>query len=160
MSRNEDKTCRELIEPALTTAGWNFDRQLPLGPGPVNIAEGSMYDPSQRLILDYLLRFGHIPLAVLEAKAETEPAADGIQQGQRYAGRLAASIGDELVATNHDVAALRESILRDAFAGKLVPHDPSDEPAAVLLERIRADRDAAERRTAPRTKSRRRAPHA
>jgi type I restriction enzyme R subunit len=88
MSRNEDRTCRELIEPPLTAAGWALDRQLPLGPGPVNIADGALYDASQKLVLDYLLRFGHIPLAVLEAKAETEPASDGIQQGQRNARRL------------------------------------------------------------------------
>jgi type I restriction enzyme S subunit len=37
-------------------------------------------------------------------------------------------------------AALRQSILKDAFAGKLVPQDPSDEPAAELLARIRASR--------------------
>jgi len=32
---------------------------------------------------------------------------------------------------------LRQSILKRAFAGRLVPQDPSDEPAAKLLERIR-----------------------
>ena len=37
-------------------------------------------------------------------------------------------------------AALRQSILKDAFAGKLVPQDPTDEPAADLLARIRATR--------------------
>ena len=37
---------------------------------------------------------------------------------------------------------LRQSILKQAFSGKLVPHDPADEPASVLLERIRADREA------------------
>ena len=35
---------------------------------------------------------------------------------------------------------LRQSILKKAFEGKLVPQDPSDEPAERLLERIRADR--------------------
>ena len=37
-------------------------------------------------------------------------------------------------------AALRQSTLRDAFAGRLVPQDPSDEPAADLLARIRAEK--------------------
>jgi type I restriction enzyme S subunit len=40
-------------------------------------------------------------------------------------------------------AALRRSILEQAFSGKLVPQDPSDEPASVLLERIAASRAAA-----------------
>ncbi len=39
--------------------------------------------------------------------------------------------------------ALRQSILKRAFEGKLVPQDPSDEPAAELLARIRAEREAA-----------------
>jgi type I restriction enzyme S subunit len=33
---------------------------------------------------------------------------------------------------------LRQSILKRAFEGRLVPQDPSDEPADRLLERIRA----------------------
>ena len=38
-------------------------------------------------------------------------------------------------------AALRR--LERAFRGELVPHDPSDEPASALLDRIRAERAAA-----------------
>ena len=36
---------------------------------------------------------------------------------------------------------LDRSILAKAFRGELVPQDPNDEPAAVLLERIRAERE-------------------
>ena len=39
-------------------------------------------------------------------------------------------------------ATLRRSILERAFRGELVPQDPSDEPASVLLERIRITRGA------------------
>jgi type I restriction enzyme S subunit len=42
--------------------------------------------------------------------------------------------------------AVRSSILRDAFTGQLVPQDPTDEPASALLERIRAERNAANSR--------------
>jgi type I restriction enzyme S subunit len=37
---------------------------------------------------------------------------------------------------------LRQGILRDAFAGRLVPQDPNDEPASVLLQRIQQERQA------------------
>jgi len=39
-------------------------------------------------------------------------------------------------------ARLRQSVLKHAFEGKLVPQDPDDEPASVLLESIRAEREA------------------
>jgi type I restriction enzyme S subunit len=35
---------------------------------------------------------------------------------------------------------LRQSILKRAFEGKLVPQDPNDEPAEKLLERIKAEK--------------------
>jgi type I restriction enzyme S subunit len=38
-------------------------------------------------------------------------------------------------------AALRQSILKKAFTGQLVPQDPTDEPASALLERIRKERE-------------------
>jgi len=54
------------------------------------------------------------------------------------------SVVDELEATVEKnlarCARLRQSILKMAFEGRLVPQDPNDEPASVLLDRIRERR--------------------
>ena len=47
------------------------------------------------------------------------------------------SIVDENLAKSES---LRQSILKKAFSGQLVPQNPSDEPANKLLERIKAER--------------------
>lgn len=39
------------------------------------------------------------------------------------------------------VKQLRQSFLREAMQGKLVPQDPNDEPASVLLEKIKAEKE-------------------
>ena len=48
---------------------------------------------------------------------------------------------DLLATAPGGVARLRELILTLAVRGKLVPQDPSDEPASVLLQKIRAEKD-------------------
>jgi type I restriction enzyme, S subunit len=52
------------------------------------------------------------------------------------------SMRTAIEAAQRRSATLRRSILERAFRGELVPQDPSDEPASVLLERIRAERAA------------------
>ena len=44
---------------------------------------------------------------------------------------------------------LRQSILKRAFEGKLMPQDPNDEPASALLERIRTERKETSKRRGP-----------
>ena len=60
------------------------------------------------------------------------------------------SVVDELEATVEKnlarCARLRQSILKMAFEGRLVPQDPNDEPASVLLDRIREERGTEEPR--------------
>src|SRR5690606_27657494 len=110
MSRNEKQTCEELIDPALEGAMWNWDREVLIGPGRVNLTGESMYDDSQQIVADYVLRYRNMPLAILEAKAEGIDASDGIQQGSRYADRLGvrfsiASNGREYILTDNETQA-------------------------------------------------------
>ena len=56
--------------------------------------------------------------------------------------RLSALVETHELSTAR-LATLNQSILAKAFRGELVPQDPNDEPASVLLERIRAERAAA-----------------
>jgi len=51
---------------------------------------------------------------------------------------------------------LRQSILKKAFSGRLVPQDPDDEPASELLKRIKAEREAAQAASRKTKKTRRR----
>lgn len=50
-------------------------------------------------------------------------------------------LGEKLETDVRKSEALRQSILKRAFSGQLVAQDTSDEPASVLLERIRAERE-------------------
>ena len=48
-----------------------------------------------------------------------------------------------LTTSLQQTEALRQSILKRAFSGQLVPQDPHDEPASALLARIREEREQA-----------------
>lgn len=47
---------------------------------------------------------------------------------------------DTIIENLQKAEALRQSILKQAFEGKLVPQDPNDEPAEKLLERIKQEK--------------------
>ncbi len=56
-------------------------------------------------------------------------------------------IEETIESSLQQAEALRLSIIKQAFEGKLVPQDPSDEPAEKLLERIRALRQSSTKLT-------------
>ncbi|MGV0625303.1 restriction endonuclease subunit S [Mycolicibacter minnesotensis] len=65
-------------------------------------------------------------------------------------GDLARLLQDSHAALSRS-AALRRAVLRAAFNGELVDQDPNDEPAAVALERLRAESKPPRKRAAKRT---------
>jgi type I restriction enzyme S subunit len=69
---------------------------------------------------------------------------------------LVAALEREVEAALARAARLRQSILKRAFEGRLVPQDPDDEPASALLARIRAERKAGNK--AGKTKRQKRQP--
>lgn len=72
------------------------------------------------------------------------------EQQRAIAGRLTAAftridrLASEATSARKLIDRLDQTVLTKAFRGELVPQDPDDEPASVLLERIRAEREVSQ----------------
>lgn len=75
----------------------------------------------------------NVPVPVC-SHAEQQEVFSQLEKQQSIVAQLEQTITEAL----QQAEALRQSILKKAFAGQLVPQDPSDEPASALLARIRA----------------------
>ncbi len=78
------------------------------------------------------------------------PPLDGQRRVvQHIQGQLSGvhALDESLKHARHGSASLRRAVLQSAFRGELVPQDPTDEPAAVLVQRIRTERGAAPKQT-------------
>ena len=85
-----------------------------------------------RVPTDYMRKV-LIPLPPL---AELQAIASEVKRRLSVADKVEKTVTAELKRAER----LRQSILKKAFSGRLVPQDPSDESASVLLERIRAEK--------------------
>ena len=89
-----------------------------------------------------------IPMCSL---SEQEVAVERLSISLSAIDAIEAEIDGQLLKAD----SLRQSVLKKAFAGELVPQDPRDEPASVLLDRIKAEREkAAKNNHAKKTKKR------
>lgn len=88
-----------------------------------------------RINLRFLKGF-EIALPPLDEQAEI---VQHIEQSFAFAEQVETKVAAAQLCINQ----LTQSILAKAFRGELVPQDPNDEPARVLLERIKAQRTAA-----------------
>jgi len=75
--------------------------------------------------------------------AEQNAIVEAVEEQLSMVDHLEADIAAKLASAQ----ALRQSILRHAFTGQLVPQDPNDEPASELLKRIAAEREERVRQT-------------
>lgn len=85
-----------------------------------------------------------LPLPIIPLAEQGEISRE---LGRRLAAaeRLAETINRQI----ERASATRKSLLREAFAGNMVPQNPNDEPALVLLERIKAAREAEAKKPKP-----------
>ena len=120
-------TCTEALEPeylmyALMAEGDDI-RKFGMGS-----THTTIYFPEIRAL--------HIALPPIEEQREI---VKRLKAGLARADRLEAEAARACALLDR----LEAAILAKAFRGELVPQDPNDEPASVLLDRIRAERAAA-----------------
>lgn len=109
-------------------------------PGRRRLTRDAKWAVNQASINQHDVKRTLLPLAPL---AEQEAIVEVVEDQLSVIDHLEADLDLKL----KNAQALRQSILRHAFTGQLVPQDPNDEPASELLNRIAAEREARARDT-------------
>lgn len=87
----------------------------------------------QRVPADFMKNFD----ILLPSLPEQQQIVAEIEKRFAVADEMEKAVNDSLLQAEK----LKQSILKQAFAGKLVPQNPNDEPTAVLLKRIKAAKE-------------------
>lgn len=77
-----------------------------------------------------------IPVPLLSLSEQKQIVSE-LERHFSIANEVETTIASELTRAER----LRQSLLKHAFSGKLVPQDPNDEPVSVLLEKIREEKE-------------------
>jgi type I restriction enzyme S subunit len=94
-------------------------------------------------------KFSRLPFVICSKKEQAE-----IVERLKAQMSVIDKIEEEIETQLQKSEALRQSILKKAFSGQLVAQDPADEPASVLLERIRAEKMGQSAKKNPKEKRR------
>jgi len=87
---------------------------------------------AQPFVNQKLLNSLYVPLCSSREQKEISSRYQQLDQ-------LSVETEEQMEAGKADSVGLRQSILKSAFAGRLVPQDPADEPASALLARLRLE---------------------
>jgi type I restriction enzyme S subunit len=106
------------------------------------------FDAEKKRIFDEQTRGGAQPFLSLTMLNDIPFALPSIEEQTEIVRRveslfaLADTVEKQYLAAKQRLDRLSQSLLAKAFRGELVPQDPNDEPAAELLKRIQAERQA------------------
>ncbi|PZV07061.1 MAG: restriction endonuclease subunit S [Leptolyngbya sp.] len=95
----------------------------------------ALCDRIENRTLNHLAAHETLVDTLLDTLTQADSAAELADSWNRLAAHF-----DTLFTTEHSINRLKQTILQLAVMGRLVPQDPTDEPASVLLEKIAAEK--------------------